>query len=219
MDLTIPLVLFSGILAGISPCALAVYPIVLNMLSRDDRDRKMLVILFCVGMATTVSLFYIVLGIATSFWGGETAGEIDGLRALLYVPTGLYLAAYSLTGKTGVNFGRYVSLPKKIGTGPLLAYLRGAYFSLLAMSCTFPLVVTGLVPALAKHETYLQGFFYIIVFSIAMTSPILMLGIIQTHAQEKIGLLRKNMRGIEVVSRGLIFIAAIYFLWTGIELI
>lgn len=217
MDVTLPLVVGAGLLAGISPCALAVYPVLVRILAARTRYRLLAVVLFCSGMAATVMGFYLVLGLVAAVIGGDAAADLDRMRVFLYLPVGAYLIYYALSGKTMVSLHMWGMASQGRRWGFVSVFAQGVVFALLATSCTLPLIVVGIVPLLAQPGSYVAGLSYLAVFSAAMVAPFFAVGVFQSAAQRRLEVLRRNQQGIEAVSRGLVFIAGFYFLKTGFE--
>ncbi|MFH1721508.1 MAG: cytochrome c biogenesis protein CcdA [Candidatus Altiarchaeota archaeon] len=218
MDLTLTLVILSGLFAGVSPCALAVYPLVIHMLSKERKNSMLILLFFCLGMFGTIASYYFLLGLIAAIYGGAISGELEEFRAFLYLPAGAYLLAYSILGGFPFLLRGFNSKGVE-GQGLIPSFFKGVFFSFLATSCSLPYMVTGILPAFTAKKTFFSGFAYVIVFSFAFILPLFIFGVFQSHIQQRFDTIRRNQMKVEGLGRLLLFVAGLYFIWEGITII
>ena len=204
----------SGLLAGISPCTIPVYPILLSQLTSAKKDPRWVTVFFALGMGGVYILLYMFLGAAASLLGAETLEGILEFRGRLVLLGALvaWIMAYRML--RGVHSGRTIQfLDAKTGGGYLGALVTGFIYGTIISPCNAPFLVTGILPALSVSGTLFEGIILLAVFTFAMNLPLLALGFASSYALRGFSFIKKNNRRFEVFSALFLAVAGFYFMY------
>jgi len=215
MNLNLLLIsILSGLFAGISPCALAVYPVVLNQLVDSKDDKRLTAILFTIGLAGIYFTVYLLAGTLSLFFGTQFIEDIERIRSYLLILGALF--AWLLAWKTlkgGLNFGAVKILKKDFMKGYVGSLLSGFIYGSIITPCNAVFLFTGILPALASKTSVLDGVLMLLAFTVSMSLPILFLGLASGMALSTFKALDQNRRKIEIISVLFLAGAGFYFLW------
>jgi cytochrome c biogenesis protein CcdA len=202
----------SGFFAAFSPCNIAVYPVILNIVAAGREGRRSAAVAFTAGLALTFTVFYVAVGFILKLAGEAGSDVIGSLYGVFYAAAGLLTLLFALQS-LGLMAIPIPSFAPKIGHrgGVFGAVLTGAVFATCMSSCNLGFLVTGILPVLLSKPTVLDGVLYMSAFSVSMSLPILALGILSGYALESP--LKRYARKVEVVSAVFLLAASAYFLY------
>ncbi|MFH1835555.1 MAG: cytochrome c biogenesis protein CcdA [Methanobacteriota archaeon] len=212
MSLDVLVVAGSGLLAGVSACALPLYPVLLNQMTKAREDPRLISIFFALGLAGTYFTMYAAAGAISTILGFEFIGQVELFRGRLYL-----LAAFLcwfMAGRTFIfkKFGGVFQVVKKPSLkGYLGAVATGFAFGTVITPCNAGLLISGILPAIASASTVFQGLILLAIFSFTLSFPVLVLGFASGVAINTFSFLRKNQRFIEEVSAFFLILVGVYF--------
>ena len=206
----------SGILAWISPCVFAVFPLLVLFFSNSDsRKNSFSQLLF---FALGISLSFTLLGSLVSIFFGATSliKLASNGWTFLFLSSFFLLFALIFWGlaspKSPAVFSRWQDLLLLRGQTSqkywfLKIALAGILFTLTTLSCTFPFVGTLLVASV--HGYWFYPVLGLMIFSFVFIFPLLFFFIFP----QKLHLLKKNLtKKIQFTLGILSLVAAVYFL-------
>jgi cytochrome c-type biogenesis protein len=186
----------------------------MNQITRTKENPRLASVFFTVGLAGVYFLIYVIMGALAAFFGMEfvnTAESWHGYFRLLGALFSWYMAWQTLRG--GVH-GTTVQLLKfRPKNGYLGALLAGFVYGTVLTPCNAPFVVAGIVQALSTQGTVLHGIMLLSVFSIAMATPLLLLGWISGAALSAFKIVEKNRRQLEIISALFLIAVGVYFMY------
>ena len=204
----------SGLLAGMSPCLVPVYPALLHRLTRSKEDPRLITVFFTVGLAGVYFLFYAVVGAAAAFLGMdfiESAETWRGRLTLLGALFSWFMAYVTLRG--GINLPAIRLFKRESSGGYFGALATGFVYGSIISPCNAAFIVTGILPAIASSRNAFEGMLLLATFSDAMGLPILFLGWTAGTAMSLFKVLKENARRIELISALFLILAGAYFLF------
>jgi cytochrome c biogenesis protein CcdA len=194
LNVTVPLIVVSGLVDGVNPCAFALLIFFLSFLYGAHRARASI---FKIGSAYILSLFatYLAVGAGllrtATFFGIEHA--FSQLGIVLMIIFGLFNLKESLT-----QSGLPLRFPEKImqrvrnlvkmATLPA-ASASGGLVSLCTFHCSGGIYI-GILSLLAAQTTYIEGLAYLSLYNTMMISPLIL-----------ILLLTSNRRALTTINR------------------
>ncbi len=199
----------AGLLSSVSPCQLPLYPVILNIISKGGKNRSYPVLAFALGHWLMYSLFFITLAYAIKTL---EAGVVESLTETLY------LAAYLVAGVLCIIFAIQahgvvsVWLPSfapktTYSSGIFGAFTAGAIFSLVVSPCNLPYLIVVFLPLISSSVSILDGVTALLVFTLAITAPLVVVGLSAKKAVDWVGADR-----IRLASSVFLGAAGIYFL-------
>lgn len=208
MDLSNPLIAYAavfvaGLISSISPCVLIVIPIVISYVGGyaegDLKKAFVYSLFFSVGVAVTLTL----LGAVASLLG-TLVGDIGGYWKYILSALAIIIGLQAMR----VLPFQIPSLPlMKVGWGGLLgALLCGMLFAVASAPCATPILALILTYVASKNNL-LYGTSLLLVYSLAHTAVIFLVGI-STGMAEAV-LKAKKIGGISEyfhIASGLLFI-------------
>jgi len=199
----------SGLFAAFSPCSVPVYPVILNLIASEKKDRRSSAIGFCIGLSLTFTAFYIAVGFCIKLLGDSAADVLGrvymgayGLAALMcFLFAAQTVSDLRLFNRTfGASFG---------ARGGLFgAVLTGALFATIVSPCNLAFIITGILPVVLAKPTVLEGVAYMLAFSASLGAPMLAFGLFSGRAFDS--WLKRHMRGIELASAAFLAIVGVY---------
>ena len=206
--------LVSGLFAGISPCVLPIYPALIHRLTRSKEDPKWVTVFFTLGLIGVYFTLYAIFGALTTMLGSgflENALEWRG-RLALFGAIACWLMAYA-TFRGGLKIPAIRLLNVEFSGGYFSALASGFVYGTFISPCNAPFMFTGILPALTSRSGIVPGLLMLAIFSIAMAAPLLLLGFASAKAMAVFGIVKKNIRKIEVISAVFLALAGFYFLY------
>lgn len=222
----VAIALFSGLFAGLSPCALAVYPIMLDSLVKsageNGGERRLVVLSFTLGIVLMFVLFYVVIGVLVGFYGGEFTDNISSYTKYAYFTAAVLSFLFALQNLTGAFhiFGetvQFLRVPESVNQqrGVVGAFIKGVVFASIVNPCNAPFLITGIVPLISAGKTIISGILLATVFALSMGAPMLLFGI---FAGEAVDLVRGKKRLLEIASGFFLMLASAYFASNGLRM-
>lgn len=204
--LALPLVLAGGLLAGLNPCCVAMYPAATASCCAISDSRKhgtLANLAFVVGAASATAM----LGIAAALLG-RVMGQFGTTAryAIAFVPM---LMAFYLLG--------WLKLPtrqgpvKCVGSGLGAAFVSGVLLALLISPCGTPILASVLSYAAFKGNIAL-GTLLLFLYGVGSAAPVILLGSAATAA------LRRNGRAhwqdkMNWASGAILVATSFYLIW------
>jgi cytochrome c-type biogenesis protein len=178
-------VIFSlGFVSGLSPCGLPTVALVVGYVSKNGASGKsngfFLSLYFVLGIALVLT----ILGGLSGYLGGLLSqsktvfakGSIGlkiflALASVIFILLGLWML--KIINFNGINFMSRMQVEK--GSGGWGAFLLGLPFGIAASPCTLPVTIAVLLYLAAKGDA-IAGMFFMFVFTIGRSIPILVAG-------------------------------------------
>ena len=168
----LPVALFAGLLAGLNPCCLPIYPTAVGACAALRRDT----VRANLGMAATfvvgVSLASTALGIASGLAGRMFMG-LGSWPAYLIAAVPLIFGLH-LLGAIRVPLPRETRLARQT-RGAAGALVAGALIGLVITPCSTPMLA-GLLAYVARTGNPVWGGILLFIYGIGVGVPILLLG-------------------------------------------
>jgi len=204
----------SGLLAGVSPCSVPIYPALLNNLTRSREDPKWVTVFFTVGLAGVYFLVYSVLGLVMALAGAGLVETVETWRGRLTLVGALFswlMAAATLHG--GLRIPTIRLFKTEVSGGYAGALFSGFVYGSMVTPCNAPFIFTGILPALASSRSVFEGILLLLLFSVSLGAPFLFLGWVSGAAILTFKALERNARKLEVASAVFLILAGFYFLY------
>lgn len=177
-------ILSLGFVSGLSPCSLPTVALVVGYVSRNGAHGKangfFLSLCFVMGIAAVLT----VLGGVSGYLGGLLSQSkllfakgasglkiFVGLASVIFISLGLWML--KILNFNGLNLLSRVRVER--GSGGFGAFLLGLPFGLAASPCTLPVTIAVLLYLAAKGDP-LAGMFFMFVFTLGRSIPILVAG-------------------------------------------
>ena len=209
--LAFPVAFLGGIVVGLNPCCLALYPAVTATCCAhacEDQPRPVLrsALGFVVGMATATS----VLGFLAAFLG----------RSLFVLPVWFRVGVGFVPLVMGAHLLGWIRIPlpdqssMTMGRGFLGAFLTGLLLSLVVGSCATPVLV-ALLAYTAVQGHLLQGATLMFVFGLGSGLPLLLAGTFVVRLTQR-WLGGSRPRVLNRVAGVALLVLGYYLIWTSI---
>lgn len=204
----LPVALFAGLLAGLNPCCLPIYPTAVGACAALRRDT----VRANLGMAATfvvgVSLASTALGIASGLAGRMFMG-LGSWPAYLIAAVPLIFGLH-LLGAIRVPLPRETRLARQT-RGAAGALVAGALIGLVITPCSTPMLA-GLLAYVARTGNPVWGGILLFIYGIGVGVPILLLGTAAASFMARLAATRarvwaERLSGLMLIGVGL------YMLW------
>ena len=177
----LPLLFGAGIATSLTPCIYPMIPITAGILggagaaARSRRRTVLVTLLYVVGLATVYASLGLVAGLTGSLFGAISSNR----WAYFAFANLLLVAALAMFDVIPVQApARFVAWASRLGADSLPgAFLMGAASGLVAAPCGAPAFVTVLT-WVAATQNAVWGFISLFVFSLGMTTVLVMVGLI-----------------------------------------
>ncbi|MFH1054912.1 MAG: cytochrome c biogenesis protein CcdA [Candidatus Altiarchaeota archaeon] len=204
----------AGLFAAFSPCSIPAYPVLLNILAAEGRDRRQAAIAFSVGVASTFTVFYVAVGFALKWLGDAFSETLNTVYVVLYLAAAVLCFLFALQSLGKITFfTRTFGLHTTPRGGVFGSFLTGALFATIVSPCNLGFLLIGVLPVLLSKATVLEGLLLMLLFSVSLSLPMLTLGLLSSHAMDK--WLRGYVGLIEKTSAGFLILAGLYFIYIG----
>jgi len=180
MSLMLPLILSTGFLDGINPCALAVLLFFIAFLYTIHRTKaNILKMGITYILAIFLAYFLIGLGLIKAFVFTGYPHLIAKIGAYLLIMLGIINISNFLLPNHSINLGIPAFSKKYLKQWMYKSTIPAAFvMGFLVGLCTFPCsggMYVAIVGLLAANTTYLQGMFYLIVYNIMFVMPLVII--------------------------------------------
>lgn len=204
----------TGLIAGVTSCLLPIYPVLLNILSRNSKHRRLSTIVFASGIALAYIIFYSILAFLITLYGWGFAENIDEKRSILFLVAAIASFYFAIDTLFHLNlFKRTALIFNKVDySGKNGTFLSGLGYGSIITPCSAPFLIIGILPILASSVTYPQGLVLMVLFSLSLAFPLLVAGLSSAYALDRIRWLQKNTRKIELLSVLFLIVVGVYFL-------
>ncbi len=168
----VPAALVAGIVAGLNPCCLPIYPTAVGTCAALRRDTVRTNLAMAATFVMGVSLASTALGILAALAGRMFMGL--GSWPAYVISTVPIIFGLHLTGVIHIPLPREVRLSRRIG-GPAGALIAGTLIGLIVTPCSTP-VLAGLLAYVASTGNPVWGGMLLFVYGLGVGVPILLLG-------------------------------------------
>lgn len=203
--LAFPIVLAGGLLAGLNPCCVAMYPAATACccVQSNSRDGFFANTFFVLGAASTTAS----LGIGATLLG-KVVGQFDTTAryAIAFVPM---LMAFFLAGWLKLP-ARQVPV-KWAGSGPSTAFVTGALVALLISPCGTP-ILASVLSYVAFKGSLLFGMALLFTYGIGNSLPVALVGSAASAALNRSGNLQLH-KWITYASGTILIATSFYLIW------
>jgi len=202
----------SGLFAAFSPCNIPVYPVLLNMLAKNQEGRRKAAFAFAAGMTLTFTSLYLPLLVAIKLVDESVLGKsLEVVYTFVYVLAALVCLLFALQTMGKINFwGRTIGFPARLSLGARSAFATGGIFATVISPCNIPFIMTPIVTFLSGETSIFEGLLRLFLFSASMSLPILLFGVFSTYAMNQH--VKHNIPLIEKASAVFLVLAAGYFI-------
>ena len=206
----LPVALLAGLIAGINPCCLPIYPTAVGACAALRRET----LRANLGVATTfvvgVSLASTVLGVVSGLAGRMFVG-LGSWPGYLLAAVPIVFGLHML-GAIRIPLPREAQLSRK-ARGPLGALVAGAAIGFVVTPCSTPML-TGLLAYVAHTGNPVWGGVLLFVYGLGVGVPILLLGTAAASFMARLAATRaqlwaERLSGLMLIGIGL------YLLWVS----
>ncbi len=207
--IALPLTFLGGIVAGLNPCCMALYPAAAATCCATARDRQRLALGAAFAFVAGLALATTLLGVFAAIAGSTIRGLGGWARALIgFVPL--------VMGLHVVGWLR-IPMPSAVrsGTGPGLggAFLAGLLFSLVLAPCGTP-VLAGVLSYAAYEGNVAYGALLLFLFGLGAGVPVLLFATATGRVATRLE--RGSWRPwVDRVTGGVLVGVGFYLLWTA----
>ncbi len=197
----------TGFISIASPCVLPIIPIIV---SGTEEDHKLKPLLIVFGL----SLTFIIMGIISSAFGSLITGHmrlIERIAGVIMIIFGILMIADRNIFKSITFFNRFSVQPK----GKWSGFAIGATLGLIWIPCIGPLL-SSVLAMVASKGTIAGGIFFLTLYSIGFSIPILLAGYFSHFFRKHIGSVQKRGIFIRVVSGVILIAFGVYIISKGL---
>ena len=203
----LPLVLGAGLVAGLNPCCLAMYPAATAtccVTTSSGRYRKLgLSLLFILGAALSTAM----LGVVAALLGramGQLGAPVQYVIALIPMVMGFHLL-----GWIRLPFSQQLSVGWASGAGT--AFLTGMVLAIVISPCGTPILASVLSYVAYKRSIWL-GAFLLFVYGIGSSAPVAAVGSTAGAVLKRWGSPRVYIT-VNSLTGALLIVTSFYLLW------
>lgn len=202
--MALPLALLGGLIAGLNPCCLALYPAAAGACCSFDKeaDKRPLwnATAFVLGIAVSVAL----LGALAVYLGRIAVVAPPARYAIALLP--IMLGVYKLGWIPAPKMTQRVFRPGLAG-----AFGTGLLLSLIIGPCSTPVFASVLTFA-AYQQSYLYGGLLLFVYGIGSGVPLLLVGTAAGGLLKRVDCSRYQ-KWIDPIVGGMLIVLGLYLLW------
>ena len=202
---------FAGIISSITPCSLAVLPLIIAYSGvdeeKDTRKTTLKIICLISGLAVAMTVFGILSALA-----GKIFTLVGGEIWTLFAGSLLIVFGLSILGVIDIDYTSFVKkMPKKFGNPYLFAFIIGIFFALSSTPCATPFLAGILTYASVTKKIPISA---LMLFLFALgQGVILVLASIFTTFIKKIQRLDKLFNFILKATGVLLVISGVFMWW------
>lgn len=200
-----------GILSSITPCTLAILPLIIAYSGvdkeKDQRKTTLKIVCLISGVATVMTVFGVLSAIA-----GRIFTLAGGIFWTIFTGSLLILFGLNILGIIEIDYGSFIKkMPKKFGNEYLFAFIIGVFFALSSTPCATPFLASILTYASITKKIPISA---LMLFLFALgQGVILVLASIFTTFIKKVQKLDKLFNFILKTSGALLVISGIFLWW------
>lgn len=183
-------IFLEGLLSFFSPCVLPLLPLYMGYLSggtqsKDEKGNtiynRKIVLLNTIFFILGISVAFILLGLTVS----SVMGILADKKLWVYFIGGIFILIMGLFQVGVINPKmlnkefRLFKIPTTLVNNPILAFGLGLFFSFAWTPCVGP-VLSSVLMLIGTADTFVNGLFYILVYTLGFTIPFLIVGIFTT---------------------------------------
>ncbi|ATW28681.1 hypothetical protein DCMF_16805 [Candidatus Formimonas warabiya] len=203
-------VYLAGILTSISPCVLAMIPVLIGFIGGYGQPSRLKAFLLAVCFVLGMSVTFAILGMV-AVAVGNLFGQVGPIWYLIIGGVSISMGL-QLWGVWQVRFPGLKMAPPKLG-GELGAFVAGLFFGIVASPCATPVLVAILAMATATSNIGLGG---LLLFTYGLGHGFLLL-IVGTCAGLVKGI-RSISQGTNIInyfSGAILILIGLYFIYLG----
>ncbi len=197
----------TGLLSVASPCILPVIPIIMT---GTEQDHKLRPLLITIG----ISITFIVMGVITSAFGSLITGKMQYLEKI----SGIIIIIFGILMLFDANIFKKITVFSKFqnkSKGPLSGLIIGLTLGLIWIPCIGPLLSSILAMVATKGQIG-YGVFFLALYSIGFSIPILIAGYSSQLFRSKVSLLQKHPLAIRIASGVILIAFGVYIATKGL---
>lgn len=175
-NLTLTTAYIAGFLASFTPCVYPLIPVVVAYIGIQAESSIQKKILVTLSYVLGVSIVYSILGAVASLSGSVFGLTQNSFWANLVVGVVCLLFSLSMFGLFKINFQLQRFINPSIFRGYLGGFILGATSGLVFSPCSTPVLGTILV-LVATRQNILYGMLLLFVFSLGLSTTLLLAGI------------------------------------------
>ena len=222
-------IFLEGLLSFFSPCVLPLLPLYMGYLSggtqsKDEKGNtvynRKVVLLNTIFFVLGISVAFILLGLTVS----SIMGILSDYKLFIYFVGGVFILLMGLF-QVGVlkikslnKEFRLFKIPTTLVNSPILAFGLGLFFSFAWTPCVGP-VLSSVLMLIGTADTFVNGLFYILVYTLGFVIPFLVVGIFTTSIlnwlKEKMFIVKYT----KIVGGVILILIACYLLFASVPTI
>lgn len=202
--MALPLALLGGLIAGLNPCCLALYPAAAGTCCSFNKEGGKSALsnaaAFVLGIAVSVAF----LGALAAYLGRIAVIASPARYAIALLP--ILLGVYKLGWISAPRM-----TPRSFRPGLAGAFGTGLLLSLVIGPCSTPVFASVLIYA-AYQQNYLYGGLLLFVYGIGSGFPLLLVGTAAGRLWKHVDCSRYRKR-IDPIAGGMLIVLGLYLLW------
>ena len=207
--LALPVALLAGVVAGLNPCCLPMYPAAAGCCAalRKDTVRGNLWTAtgFILGGSLVTTALGVLSGMAGRVFGGLASWPVYIIAAVPLI-FGLHLL-----GVVSIPLPSFDAEGRKAPRGPVAAAVAGALFGLVIAPCATP-VLAGLLAYVASTGDPALGGLLLFIYGLGLGVPILLIGTAAASAVTRLATERAR-RTAEHLTGAVLVALGLYLVW------
>ncbi|MCD5406803.1 MAG: cytochrome c biogenesis protein CcdA [Desulfotomaculum sp.] len=207
--IAIAIVFLAGVLTSISPCILAMMPMMVGYIGGYGSNSRIkgfaLSTAFVVGLATTFASFGLLAALAGQAFKFTGDGWYYLLAAITLLMGLQLLGVINIRMPTGLK-----KMPVQFG-GYFGAYVMGLFFGLVASPCATPVLAVIITYVVATQGEVTAGSFLLFVYGLGHGLPLIILGTF-TALVKNLPRMQRLSGYVNYVSGGILVLLALYLL-------
>lgn len=222
-------IFLEGLLSFFSPCVLPLLPLYMGYLSggtqsKDEKGNtiynRKVVLLNTIFFVLGISVAFILLGLTVS----SIMGILSDHKLGIYFIGGVFILVMGLFQAGVINPKvlnkefRLFKIPTTLVNSPILAFGLGLFFSFAWTPCVGP-VLSSVLMLVGTADSFMNGLFYILVYTLGFTIPFLIVGMFTTSIlnwlKEKMFIVKYT----KIIGGVILILVACYLLFASVPTI
>lgn len=205
----IPLAFVGGVLTTVSPCVLAMLPVLIGYVGGFSSDSKREVLVQCLLFTTGLALTFSVVGVVTATVGA-TLGTLIPIQWYVVMGVVAILMGLSLLNVFHIPVPMLNRLPDVPQSKLIAPLVLGVAFGAAASPCGTPYLI-ALLTSIAASKNMVLGGAALFAYALGQSSLLLIVGLFtgllkHLATVRKVGLVITKLSGFVFIAAGLILI-------------
>ncbi len=204
----IPIVLAAGLVSGLNPCCIPLYPTAIGAMTafrrQRIRDNLGVSVLFIIGVSLASTILGIVSGLAGRIFVGLGSWPTY-IIAVIPLVFGLHML-----GVIKIPLPKERSVARRFG-GPFGAIIAGVLIGLVVTPCATP-VLASLLAYVASTGDPVWGGFLLFIYGVGLGFPILIIGTASASLMSRLTN-ETTRKWVERVTGVILIGVALYMIW------